>query len=67
MAIQERSAIPQAADIIELLIHEQYFRRELDYYQPDIMDKVRAALDWVTDNGYEPVFWSDGFLGTPQL
>ncbi len=63
--LQERSAIPQAADIIELLIHEQYFRKELELYQPDIMDKVRAALDWVTDNGYEPVFWSDGFLGTP--
>ncbi len=64
--LQERSAIPQTADVIELLVHEQYFRKELDLYQPDIMDKVRAALDWVTDNGYEPVFWSEGFLGTPQ-
>ncbi len=62
--LQERSAFPQAAEIIELLIHEQYFRKELHYYQPDILDKVRAALEWVTANGYEPVFWSEGYLGT---
>jgi len=63
--LDERTSTPQTTEMVELLIHEQYFRKELSYYQPTVMDKVRAALKWVTDRGYEPVFWSDGFLGTP--
>jgi hypothetical protein len=61
--LEARTAIPQTSDMIELLIHEQYFREELSYYQPTVKEKVRTALRWVTDHGYEPVFWSDGFLG----
>lgn len=64
--LDKRAESPHRAELIELLIHEQYFRKELSLYQPTVMDKVRAALDWVTANGYEPVFWSDGFLGTPE-
>ena len=61
--LDSRAHSPLQAELVELLIHEQYFRKELEYYQPDVMDKVRAALDWVKERGYEPVFWSDGFLG----
>ncbi|HUW62319.1 MAG TPA: hypothetical protein VMZ06_15045 [Candidatus Bathyarchaeia archaeon] len=61
--LDARAASPHAGEVVELLIHEQYFRNELEYYQADAMDKVRAALDWVKARGYEPVFWSDGFLG----
>jgi len=57
--LEKRAQSPHTAELIELLIHEQYFREELSYYQPDVMDKVKAALEWVTKNGYEPVFWSD--------
>jgi hypothetical protein len=63
--LDERTSMPQTAEMVELLIHEQYFRKELSYYQPTAMEKVRAALDWVSVKGYKPVFWSDGFLGTP--
>jgi hypothetical protein len=63
--LDERASTPQTAEMVELLIHEQYFRKELSYYQPTVMEKVRAALDWVSEKGYKPVFWSDGFLGTP--
>ncbi len=63
--LEERAASPHTGELIELLIHEQYFRKELDLYQPKVMDKVRTALQWVTEHGYEPIFWSDGFLGTP--
>lgn len=55
----------QTAEMVELLIHEQYFRKELSYYQPTVMEKVRTALRWVAERGYEPVFWSDEFLGSP--
>ncbi len=54
---------PHTGELIELLIHEQYFRRDLErHYQPDVMDKVRTALEFVTERGYEPVFWQDEFL-----
>lgn len=61
--LDARTATPQTEDMLELLIHEQYFRRELHYFQPDVMDKVRTALRWAVNHGYEPVFWSEGFLG----
>ncbi len=64
--LETRAQSPHTGELVELLIHEQYFREELHYYQPDIKDKVHAALAWVTDNGYEPVFWSEGFLGTSE-
>lgn len=54
-----RSATPETAPMVELLIHEQYFRKELEYYQPDVCDKVRAALRWATSRGYKPVFWGE--------
>lgn len=57
--LDKRAGSPHTAELVELLIHEQYFRKELAYFQPDVMDKVRRALEWVTRNGYEPVFWSD--------
>ncbi|MCC6696741.1 MAG: hypothetical protein IT365_14015 [Candidatus Hydrogenedentes bacterium] len=62
--LNRRTATPHTSEMVELLIHEQYFRRELSYYQPTVMDKVRTAIRWVHERGYEPVFWSDGFLGS---
>lgn len=62
--LDARSATPATSEMAELLIHEQYFRKDLAYYQPTVMEKVRTALRWAVDRGYEPVFWSDGFLGT---
>lgn len=61
--LNERTATRPTAEMVELLIHEQYFRKELALYQPTVLDKVETALRWVTQRGYEPVFWSDGFLG----
>ncbi len=61
--LDARTATPHTAEMLELLIHEQYFRSELHYFQPDVQQKVRTALRWACDHGYEPVFWSGGFLG----
>lgn len=49
-------------DMMELLIHEQYFRQELFYHQPDVFEKVEAAIEWVAERGYEPTFWQEGLL-----
>ena len=57
--LEKRAQSPHTAELVELLIHEQYFREELSYYQPDVMEKVKTALEWVANNGYEPTFWSD--------
>lgn len=65
-ALEARTATPATAEMVELLIHEQYFRKELHYYQPTILDKVRASLRWVHERGYAPVFWSEGYLGNPR-
>jgi hypothetical protein len=63
--LNARTSTPHTSEMVELIIHEQYFRKELSYYQPTVLDKVRMAVQWVHERGYEPVFWSDGFLGTP--
>lgn len=60
--LDEVEADPHTADMMELLIHEQYFRKELKHHQPDVFDKVRAAIEWVTDRSYEPTFWREGLL-----
>ena len=65
-ALDARTATPETAEMVELLIHEQYFRKERSLYQPTVFDKVKTALQWGTERGYEPVFWGDGFLGTPE-
>ncbi|MCC6446803.1 MAG: hypothetical protein IT210_25550 [Armatimonadetes bacterium] len=56
-------ASPHTSELVELLIHEQYFRKELSYHLPDVMDRVVAALEWVSERNYKPVFWSWGFCG----
>jgi hypothetical protein len=58
---------PHTSELMELLIHEQYFRRERREHDPDIREKVVRSLKWVTERGYEPVFWGDGFLGNRTL
>lgn len=62
--LEERVADPHTGELLELLIHEQYFREELHFFQPDVQQKVETALRWVTDRGYQPCFWGEGFLGS---
>jgi len=63
--LDRQGADPHTGELMELLIHEQYFRKELPYYQPSIEEKVVRCLRWVTARGHQPVFWGDGFLGNP--
>lgn len=50
---------PHQSNLIEMLIHEQYFYSHYEAYQPDYREKVLTAVKWATENGYEPAFWSD--------
>ena len=54
---------PHTGELLELLIHEQYFREDLPrYYQPDVKEKVETAIKFAAERGYEPVFWADELL-----
>ena len=61
--LDQQASDPHTGELMELLIHEQYFRKELVHFQPDVQQKVVKSLEWVTRRGYQPVFWSEGFLG----
>ncbi len=65
--IEKRAADPHTGEMLELLIHEQYFRADLpDLYQPDVMQKAERAIKWASEHGYEPCFWGEGLLGSPE-
>jgi hypothetical protein len=59
------AADPHQAEIMELMIHEQYFYSDYRAYEPDYRQRVERALDWVTQHGYKSVFYDEGFLGAP--
>ena len=64
--LEQIGADPHRAELMELMIHEQYFWPEFHAHQPDFRQKVETALQWVTERGYRPIFHDEGFLGSPQ-
>lgn len=64
--LQEVLADPQRAEIVDILTHEQYFWPFYDRYLPDHAQRLDAALGFLTEHGYEPVFLHEGFLGGPE-
>lgn len=73
--LEQQTANPHTGEMIELLIHEQYFRQDwliadlegsrFNYFQHDVFQKVEDSIRWLTEHGYEPCFWSEGLLGAP--
>jgi hypothetical protein len=59
-------ADPHQSEVIELMIHEQYFYPAYRNYLKDYRQRMERALDWVSKRGYQPVFYSNGFLGSPR-
>jgi len=57
---------PNHAEIMDLLTHEQYFWDFYTNYLPDHPERLERAIRWVTDHGYKPVFFHQGFLGAPD-
>ena len=56
---------PNTAEIMDLFTHEQYFWPFYANHVPDHAQRLDAAIRWVTENGYKPVFYHEGFLGGP--
>jgi hypothetical protein len=54
---------PNRAEIMDLFTHEQYFWPFYSHYIPDHAERLDVAIRWVTENGYKPVFFHEGFLG----
>ncbi len=54
---------PNTAEVMDLMTHEQYFWPFYRNFIPDHADRLDAALRWVTEHGYRPVFFHEGFLG----
>ena len=62
--LEKIAADPHQAEVMELMIHEQYFYPDYKAYEPDYKERVETGIRWVTEKGYKPVFYGDGFLGT---
>ena len=54
---------PNQAEIMDLFTHEQYFWPFYPHYVPDHGQRLETAIRWVTERGYQPVFFHEGFLG----
>ncbi len=54
---------PHRSELMEVMIHVQYFHPELKIYEPDAKDRVATTLNWLTKNGYKSIFYEEGFLG----
>ena len=61
--LERLRANPDTAEIMDLMTHEQYFFDFYENYTPDHAERLDVALRWVTENGYEPVFFHEGLLG----
>lgn len=64
--LQKVMAMPHASEILELMIHEQYFYPWYSAYIPEFRERVAASLEWVSTHGYRPVHYEEGFLGNPS-
>jgi len=56
---------PKHCDVISVIIHEQYFYPDYKAYMPDYKKRCEIAIRWLTEQGYKPVLYDDGFLGAP--
>jgi len=54
---------PRKAEIMDLFTHEQYFWPFYTRYLPDHGERLNQTIRWVTEHGYEPVLFHEGFMG----
>lgn len=52
-------AKPDESEVLELMIHEQYFYPYFPQYQHDAALKVQQAAEWVANHGYRWAFYED--------
>jgi hypothetical protein len=63
--LEPLSKDPNCAEIMDLFTHEQYFWPFYSNYIPDHAQRLDTAIRWVTEQGYKPVLFHEGFLGGP--
>ena len=63
--LEPLSKNPDPAEIMDLFTHEQYFWPFYTRYIPDHAQRLDTTIRWVTERGYKPVFYHEGFLGAP--
>jgi hypothetical protein len=61
--LEPQTKDPNTAEIMDLFTHEQYFWPFYRNYLPDHPQRLDVAIRWVTEHGYKPVFFHEGFLG----
>jgi len=64
--MEEAVSVPTRGEVLELMIHEQYFYPDYVAHEPDYAERCEATVKWAAENDYKPVFWADGFLGVPE-
>ncbi len=57
---------PNQAEIMDIFTHEQYFWPFYRNYIPDHSERLESAIRCVTEHGYRPVLFHEGFLGAPE-
>ncbi|MBL7189197.1 MAG: hypothetical protein ISS70_22955 [Phycisphaerae bacterium] len=57
---------PNQAEIMDIFTHEQYFWPFYSNYLADHFQRLDTAIRYVTERGYKPVFFHEGFLGGPE-
>jgi len=62
-SLAERAAHPHHSQLMEVMIHEQYFYPHYKAYLPDYANRVETCIRWLTEHGYKPVQYDHGFLG----
>jgi sugar lactone lactonase YvrE len=61
--LERVAADPHQSELMELMIHEQYFYPDYVAYEADYRERVERAIQWVTQRGYKPVFYMDALKG----
>lgn len=51
--LEKVAADPHQSELMELMIHEQYFYPDYKNYQPDFRQKVERTIEWATKKGYK--------------
>lgn len=51
--LEKVAADPHQSELMELMIHEQYFYPDYVNYQPDYSAKVERTIQWATRKGYK--------------
>ncbi|MCL2742922.1 MAG: hypothetical protein FWE67_03630 [Planctomycetaceae bacterium] len=66
-SLEKTIADPNAAELLDLVTHEQYFWEFYNRYMPDHWERLDRAFAFVTEHGYKPVFINDPPLGLDNV